>query len=198
MATGAAVGLLFAGTGVFTKEIGDRIALYGARGLPSVLASSGLWLMLAMAAWSQSLLQQAFRKANAATVSAANASVASLGLDRRRLRPLRPGRPEGGRRRSAGRGHRRLAHRHGDAARCSLAGSASAARRQLALPAERDDLAPQVLNRPRGRRPGRLGYGSRAGPGRARRLQRSWPSGHRRRCFEGSGPPSTPGAGPAG
>ncbi|MGD0811604.1 MAG: hypothetical protein ABSA91_18130 [Acidimicrobiales bacterium] len=80
VATGAAVGLLFAGTGVFTKEIGDRFALYGARGLPSVAASSGLWLMLAMAAWSQSLLQQAFRKANAATVSAANTSVASLGL----------------------------------------------------------------------------------------------------------------------
>jgi hypothetical protein len=80
VAAGAAVGLLFAGTGVFTKEIGDRFALHGARGLPSVLASAGLWLMLVMAAWSQSLLQQAFRRANAATVSAANASVASLGL----------------------------------------------------------------------------------------------------------------------
>jgi len=80
VATGAAVGLLFAGTGVFTKEIGDRIALYGARGVPPVLASAGPWLMLVMAAWSQSLLQQAFRKANAAAVSAANASVASLGL----------------------------------------------------------------------------------------------------------------------
>jgi len=80
VATGAAVGLLFAGTGVFTKEIGDRFALYGARGLQSVVASAGLWMMLVMATWSQSLLQQAFRKANAATVSAANASLASLGL----------------------------------------------------------------------------------------------------------------------
>jgi hypothetical protein len=80
VATGAAVGLLFAATGVFTKEIGDRFAVYGASALPSVVASAGLWLMLAMAAWSQSLLQQAFRNANAATVSAANASVASLGL----------------------------------------------------------------------------------------------------------------------
>jgi hypothetical protein len=78
--TGAAVGLLFAGTGVFTKEIGDRFALHGAGAVVPVVASAGLWLMLAMAAWSQSLLQQAFRKANAATVSAANASVASLGL----------------------------------------------------------------------------------------------------------------------
>lgn len=80
VATGAAVGLVFAGTGVFTKEIGDRFALYGVGGLPSVAASAGVWLMLVMAAWAQSLLQQAFRKANAATVSAANASVASLGL----------------------------------------------------------------------------------------------------------------------
>ena len=37
VADGAAVGFLFAGTGVFTKEIGDRIALNGARGVPSVL-----------------------------------------------------------------------------------------------------------------------------------------------------------------
>jgi hypothetical protein len=80
VATGAAVGLLFAATGVFTKEIGDRFAVNGASALPSVVTSAGLWLMLAMAVWSQGLLQQAFRNANAATVSAANASVASLGL----------------------------------------------------------------------------------------------------------------------
>jgi len=79
--TGTAVGLLFAGTGVFTKEIGDRFALYGpSGGLSSVLASAGPWLMVAMTVWSQSLLQQAFRRANAATVSAADASVASLAL----------------------------------------------------------------------------------------------------------------------
>jgi hypothetical protein len=80
LATGGAVGLLFAGTGVFTKEIGDRFALYGAGAVRAVAASAGLWLMLAMSAWSQSLLQQAFRQANAAAVSAAVASVASVGL----------------------------------------------------------------------------------------------------------------------
>jgi drug/metabolite transporter (DMT)-like permease len=80
IALGAAVGLLFAGTGVFTKEIGDRFAVYGFRALGPVLASSGLWLMLGMTVWAQSLLQQAFRHANAASVSAVNASVASLGL----------------------------------------------------------------------------------------------------------------------
>lgn len=80
IAIGAAVGLLFAGTGVFTKEVGDRFAVYGLGALGPVLASSGLWLMLGMTIWAQSLLQQAFRHANAASVSAVNASVASLGL----------------------------------------------------------------------------------------------------------------------
>jgi drug/metabolite transporter (DMT)-like permease len=80
VAAGAAVGVLFAGTGVFTKEIGDRFALYGVGGLTAVLTSPGLWMMIAMSVWAQSLLQQAFRHANAASVSAANASVASLGL----------------------------------------------------------------------------------------------------------------------
>jgi hypothetical protein len=78
--TGAAVGLLFAGTGVFTKEIGDRFAIYGIGGLTAVVPSAGIWLMVLMSVWAQSLLQQAFRQANAASVSAANASVASLGL----------------------------------------------------------------------------------------------------------------------
>ena len=80
IATGAAVGLLYAGTGVFTKEIGDRFAIYGIGGLTAVLPSAGIWLMVLMSVWAQSLLQQAFRRANAASVSAANASVASLGL----------------------------------------------------------------------------------------------------------------------
>jgi hypothetical protein len=93
VATGAAVGLLFAATGVFTKEIGDRFAIKGASALPSVVTSAGLWLMLAMAVWSQGLLQQAFRNANAATVSAANASVASLGLIGAGFVALWPSRP---------------------------------------------------------------------------------------------------------
>jgi drug/metabolite transporter (DMT)-like permease len=77
---GAAVGVLFAGTGVFTKEIGDRFAVYGLGGLRPVLLSTGTWLMVVMAVWAQSLIQQAFRHANAASVSAVNACVASLGL----------------------------------------------------------------------------------------------------------------------
>jgi hypothetical protein len=77
---GAAVGVLFAGTGVFTKEVGDRFAVYGLAGLKLVLLSTGTWLMVVMSVWAQSLIQQAFRHANAASVSAVNACVASLGL----------------------------------------------------------------------------------------------------------------------
>jgi len=77
---GVAVGILFAGTGIFTKEVGDRFAVYGLAAIKSVLLSTGTWLMVVMAIWAQSLLQQAFRHANAASVSAVSASVASLGL----------------------------------------------------------------------------------------------------------------------
>lgn len=80
VAHGAAVGVLFAATGVFTKEIGDRFATDGLGAILPLLASLGPWMMIAMSVWAQSLLQGAFRKANAATVAAANASVASLGL----------------------------------------------------------------------------------------------------------------------
>jgi hypothetical protein len=80
IAAGAAVGLLFAGTGVYTKEIGDRIALYGLGGLGASFASASPYLMVASTVWAQSILQQAFRRANAASVASANATVASTGL----------------------------------------------------------------------------------------------------------------------
>jgi hypothetical protein len=81
LAMGAAVGVLYAGTGIFTKEVGDRVAVYGlATGLKAALLSAGTWLMVAMTVWAQSLVQQAFRHANAASVSAVNACISSLGL----------------------------------------------------------------------------------------------------------------------
>lgn len=78
---GAAVGVLYAGTGVFTKEVGDRVAVYGlAVGLKAALLSIGTWLMMVITIWAQSLIQQAFRHANAASISAVNACLSSLGL----------------------------------------------------------------------------------------------------------------------
>jgi drug/metabolite transporter (DMT)-like permease len=78
--SGVAVGLLFAATGVFTKEISDRVATYGAGSVRLILLSPAPWMMLLMAAWAQSLLQEGFRRANVAVVSSAAAAVASLGL----------------------------------------------------------------------------------------------------------------------
>jgi hypothetical protein len=78
--SGAAVGVLFVATGVFTKEIGDRVARHGLHALPALLATPGPWLMVALSVWAISLLQAALLRANAATVSAANSTVASNGL----------------------------------------------------------------------------------------------------------------------
>lgn len=80
IAAGASVGVLFAGTGIYTKEIGDRVALHGLAGLASAFATPSPYLMVASTVWAQSILQQAFRRANAASVASANASVASSGL----------------------------------------------------------------------------------------------------------------------
>jgi multidrug transporter EmrE-like cation transporter len=78
--SGAAVGVLFAATGVFTKEIGDRVIRHGLAGLPPLLATPGPWMMIALTVWALSLLQHAFARANAATVSAASTTVSSTGL----------------------------------------------------------------------------------------------------------------------
>jgi hypothetical protein len=78
---GSAVGLLFVATGVFTKEIGDRIAREGlASGVPALLATPGPYLMIALSAWAIAMLQHALRRANAASVSAANTTLSANGL----------------------------------------------------------------------------------------------------------------------
>jgi hypothetical protein len=78
--SGMSVGLLFAATGVFTKEISDRVATYGVASVRLIVLSPAPWMMLLMAAWAQSLLQEGFRRANVAAVSSAAAAVSSLGL----------------------------------------------------------------------------------------------------------------------
>jgi len=77
---GAAVGLLFVATGVFTKEIADRVVRDGLFGASSVLLTPGPWLMIALSIWSLSLIQHAFARANAASVSAASTTVSANGL----------------------------------------------------------------------------------------------------------------------
>lgn len=77
---GSAVGVLFVATGVFTKEIGDRVVREGASGILAVALTPGPWLMIILSVWSISLLQHAFTRANAATVSAASTTVSANGL----------------------------------------------------------------------------------------------------------------------
>jgi drug/metabolite transporter (DMT)-like permease len=80
VALGVGAGVLFAATSVYTKEIGDRVAIHGLSGIELIAASPSLWVMLAFTVLAQSYLQTAFRKANAATVSATNAAVSMNGL----------------------------------------------------------------------------------------------------------------------
>lgn len=77
---GSAVGVIFVATGVYTKEIADRVVRHGASGLLHALATPGPWLMIALSVWSISMIQHAFARANAATVSAASTTVSANGL----------------------------------------------------------------------------------------------------------------------
>jgi hypothetical protein len=77
---GAAVGVLFAATGVFTKEIADRVVRDGGAAVLKLLVTPGPWLLIALSAWSLSLIQRAFARANAASVSAASTTVSANGL----------------------------------------------------------------------------------------------------------------------
>lgn len=77
---GAAVGILFVATGVFTKEIADRVVRDGGAAFLQLLITPGPWLMIALSVWSLSLLQHAFARSNAASVSAASTTVSANGL----------------------------------------------------------------------------------------------------------------------
>lgn len=77
---GAAVGILFVATGVFTKEIADRVVRDGGAAIFKLLLTPGPYLMVALSVWSLSLIQRAFARANAASVSAASTTVSANGL----------------------------------------------------------------------------------------------------------------------
>ncbi|HWD70622.1 MAG TPA: hypothetical protein VG293_10535 [Solirubrobacteraceae bacterium] len=77
---GASVGILFVATGVFTKEIADRVVRDGGAAIVKLVLTPGPWLMIALSVWSLSLIQHAFARANAASVSAASTTVSANGL----------------------------------------------------------------------------------------------------------------------
>lgn len=77
---GCAVGVLFAATGVLTKEVGDRFVRDGFAAVPHLAATPGPWVMVVLSVWAVSILQEALLAANAATVAAASATVSANGL----------------------------------------------------------------------------------------------------------------------
>jgi drug/metabolite transporter (DMT)-like permease len=80
VALGSAVGVLFVATGVFTKEIGDGFARDGFSAIIKLLLTPGPWVMVILSVWAISLLQHAFQRSNAATVSAASTTISANGL----------------------------------------------------------------------------------------------------------------------
>lgn len=76
----AATGVLFVGTGVFGKEIGDRVVRDGAAALPALMATPGPWLTVILGASGIIVLQRAFTRSNAASVSAITMTISADGL----------------------------------------------------------------------------------------------------------------------
>jgi hypothetical protein len=79
IALGAAAGCLFAATVIWTKEVGDRLAADGWRGLELLLVSPAPWLLALFGVGALWLLQAGFQRANAASVTAAMTAVESVG-----------------------------------------------------------------------------------------------------------------------
>jgi hypothetical protein len=80
LGSAAAAGTLFVATGAFTKEVGDRVAEQGVAAFAHLLATPGPYVMVAFGLAAQACLQDAFQRANAASVSALTAAVSGNGL----------------------------------------------------------------------------------------------------------------------
>ncbi len=79
VALGAAAGCLYAATAIWTKEVGDRLATDGWRGLGLLLESPAPWLLALFGVVALWLVQAGFQRANAASVTAAMTAVESVG-----------------------------------------------------------------------------------------------------------------------
>jgi drug/metabolite transporter (DMT)-like permease len=79
IALGMAAGCLYAGTAIWTKEVGDRLAADGWRALGLLLESPAPWLLALFGVVGLWLVQAGFQRANAASVTAAMTAVESVG-----------------------------------------------------------------------------------------------------------------------
>jgi drug/metabolite transporter (DMT)-like permease len=76
---GLAAGFLYAATGVYTKEVGDRFAVEHLRAVGSLLGGPIPWLLGVVAILALAFVQAGFQRGNAATVTAAMAGPDTLG-----------------------------------------------------------------------------------------------------------------------
>ena len=79
LAYGAAAGCLYAATAVFTKEIGDRVAVDGWSAPRLLLTSPTPYVLLGLAAVAQAFVQAGLQRANAASVASATGVFATIG-----------------------------------------------------------------------------------------------------------------------
>lgn len=80
IANAAASGVAFVGTGVFTKEIGDRFFTHGFGAIEATLASPGLWFMVVLGIAGQAYLQNSLRLANVASATVTSTGISTNGL----------------------------------------------------------------------------------------------------------------------
>jgi len=77
VAFGTTAGLLYAGTAIFTKEVGDRFAEEGAHAILTLVTSPTAWLFLLLGVAALAFVQSGLKRANAAAVVSAMTAVAT-------------------------------------------------------------------------------------------------------------------------
>lgn len=80
VAFGVATGILYAVTGIYTKEVGDAVARNGILAITSPVAIAEIAAMVVLATIGQMYTQSGLQRANAASVSAATAMLSMNGL----------------------------------------------------------------------------------------------------------------------
>src|SRR5438105_3708170 len=76
---GIAAGFLYAGTTIFSKEIGDAFTTRGAGAVPRLAASPAPWMLIVLTIVAAAFIQAGFQRANAASVVAAMTSIDTAG-----------------------------------------------------------------------------------------------------------------------
>src|SRR5438045_2232283 len=68
-----------AATAVYTKVVGDAVAVHGSRAFPSLVRMPAPWLLVGLSLVALALVQEGFRRANAASVVASMTTIDSAG-----------------------------------------------------------------------------------------------------------------------